>query len=43
MLVRPDGYVAGRLPATATPRADLRAAIDRTLGRAGAIALPRAS
>ena len=39
VLVRPDGYVAQRLPATATPRADLRAAVDGTLGRAGAAAL----
>jgi hypothetical protein len=39
VLVRPDGYVAQRLPATATPRADLGAAVDGTLGRAGAAAL----
>jgi putative polyketide hydroxylase len=43
VLVRPDGYIARRLPASETPVADLLEAVTATLARSGAAALQRVS
>jgi 2-polyprenyl-6-methoxyphenol hydroxylase-like FAD-dependent oxidoreductase len=43
VLVRPDGYIARRLPASETPGADLLEAVTATLARSGAAALQRVS
>lgn len=43
VLVRPDGYVARRLPATTDPRAALRAAVAATLGHPAGSGLQRAA
>lgn len=43
VLVRPDGYIAQRLAATADPRGALRGAVDRTLARSSGSALRRAA
>jgi putative polyketide hydroxylase len=43
VLVRPDGYIACRLPASETPGADLLEAVTATLARPGAAALQRVS